>query len=268
MPGAAAASEDGLRSRRRHAVHALPSSTCCLPPPQIPPFMCTSRRAAGMCAMGARCRRGRHLLTRDISLGVPSLPPNLASPRTGSCRHGQRRADGRQGREDHRRRRYRHHAGRSPRACHHGCRAHRRCPHRCEPRPRSRQMRHADARSHPARHLTRRSHPADMMAKGPTAPAAVADRPETRAEALRKFGLDASKINIGVTGESGAGKSALINRLRNVKKTPAAVADKTWAPEGAVETTIKPKAYPFPGMPDVVLWDMPGAGTDAFPYET
>mmetsp|Transcript_32055 Transcript_32055/g.91440 ORF Transcript_32055/g.91440 Transcript_32055/m.91440 type:complete len:457 (-) Transcript_32055:162-1532(-) len=70
-------------------------------------------------------------------------------------------------------------------------------------------------------------------------------------------------INIGVVGNSGVGKSLLINKLRRVRQGTAG-----WAPVGVNETTREPMMYPFPGQPQVRLWDLPGAGTTAVPSET
>eukprot|EP00428_Durinskia_dybowskii_P027582 CAMPEP_0170252788 /NCGR_PEP_ID=MMETSP0116_2-20130129/26231_1 /TAXON_ID=400756 /ORGANISM="Durinskia baltica, Strain CSIRO CS-38" /LENGTH=441 /DNA_ID=CAMNT_0010503765 /DNA_START=9 /DNA_END=1331 /DNA_ORIENTATION=- len=70
-------------------------------------------------------------------------------------------------------------------------------------------------------------------------------------------------INIGVVGNSGVGKSLLINKLRRVR--PGGVG---WAPVGVNETTREPTKYPFPGHPKVCLWDLPGAGTAAVPSDT
>jgi len=70
-------------------------------------------------------------------------------------------------------------------------------------------------------------------------------------------------INIAVVGNSGVGKSLLINRLRKLR--PQA---EGWAAVGVNETTRVPTMYPYPNQPDVRLWDLPGAGTAAVPAET
>mmetsp|Transcript_56505 Transcript_56505/g.160203 ORF Transcript_56505/g.160203 Transcript_56505/m.160203 type:complete len:454 (-) Transcript_56505:137-1498(-) len=70
-------------------------------------------------------------------------------------------------------------------------------------------------------------------------------------------------INIGVVGNSGVGKSLFINKLRKVR--PQAHG---WAPVGVNETTREPTMYPFPGQPEVRIWDLPGAGTEAVPSAT
>lgn len=72
--------------------------------------------------------------------------------------------------------------------------------------------------------------------------------------------LDNTVLNIGVTGESGAGKSSLVNAIRGLQD-----GDEGAAPTGIVESSIlKPMKYPHPTMRNVVLWDLPGVeGTEA-----
>ncbi|CAE7732429.1 GABA-TP3 [Symbiodinium pilosum] len=70
-------------------------------------------------------------------------------------------------------------------------------------------------------------------------------------------------INIAVVGNSGVGKSLLINRLRKLR--PQA---EGWAAVGVNETTKAPTMYPYPSQPLVRLWDLPGAGTAAVPAES
>mmetsp|Transcript_56421 Transcript_56421/g.123279 ORF Transcript_56421/g.123279 Transcript_56421/m.123279 type:complete len:498 (+) Transcript_56421:60-1553(+) len=70
-------------------------------------------------------------------------------------------------------------------------------------------------------------------------------------------------INVGIVGNSGVGKSLLINRLRDV--SPGA---RGWAPVGVSETTHQVSMYAFPNERRVRLWDFPGAGTLAFPKDT
>jgi len=70
-------------------------------------------------------------------------------------------------------------------------------------------------------------------------------------------------INVAVTGNSGIGKSLLINRLRRLKSGAH-----LWAPVGVRETTMAPTMYTFPGRQDVRLWDLPGADTENFPRES
>lgn len=67
------------------------------------------------------------------------------------------------------------------------------------------------------------------------------------------------KIDIAVTGESGAGKSSLINVFLGLNPD-----DTGAAPTGAVETTKQPTMYQHPNLPQVRLWDLPGMGTPSF----
>jgi len=69
--------------------------------------------------------------------------------------------------------------------------------------------------------------------------------------------------NVGVCGNSGVGKSLLINKLRAVQ--PGADG---WAPVGVKETTVNVSMYAFPNERRVRLWDFPGAGTPTFPQDT
>lgn len=68
--------------------------------------------------------------------------------------------------------------------------------------------------------------------------------------------------NVGVVGDSGVGKSLLINKLRHVEP-----GSEYWAPVGVSETTTEPTMYPFPNENRVRFWDLPGAGTTAVPRE-
>lgn len=72
--------------------------------------------------------------------------------------------------------------------------------------------------------------------------------------------LPSKAINWAVTGQSGAGKSAFVNGMRNVKR-----GDKGWAPEGVSETTMDPIKYPFPQANEAIIWDLPGGNTTKHP---
>lgn len=91
---------------------------------------------------------------------------------------------------------------------------------------------------------------------------------DTGASSKRKYSLPRwldkpeGTVNVGVVGESGVGKSLLINTLRRVE--PGATG---WAPVGVSETTFAPKSYHFRNEPRVRLWDLPGAGTVSFPRD-
>lgn len=71
------------------------------------------------------------------------------------------------------------------------------------------------------------------------------------------------KINIAVSGNSGAGKSSLINALRHMKPS-----DKGAAKVGVTEMTLKSINYEFPKNDRIVLWDLPGLGTQNCPRDT
>ncbi|XP_023406472.2 interferon-gamma-inducible GTPase 10 [Loxodonta africana] len=71
--------------------------------------------------------------------------------------------------------------------------------------------------------------------------------------------IDSAPLNIAVTGESGVGKSSLINALRGV-----GYEEEDAAPTGVVETTMKATPYKHPRFPNVTLWDLPGIGTINF----
>mmetsp|Transcript_12403 Transcript_12403/g.29733 ORF Transcript_12403/g.29733 Transcript_12403/m.29733 type:complete len:290 (-) Transcript_12403:29-898(-) len=67
-------------------------------------------------------------------------------------------------------------------------------------------------------------------------------------------------VNWAVVGESGAGKSGLVNGLRGVKHN-----DPGAAPEGMTEMTITQTKYLLFQNRNFALWDMPGHGTAKVP---
>ncbi|XP_051949304.1 interferon-inducible GTPase 5-like [Xyrauchen texanus] len=67
------------------------------------------------------------------------------------------------------------------------------------------------------------------------------------------------ELNIGVTGESGSGKSTFVNAFRGLGDE-----DEDSANTGPVETTMEPEVYPHPKYTNVKVWDLPGIGTPNF----
>ncbi|XP_016384477.1 interferon-inducible GTPase 5-like [Sinocyclocheilus rhinocerous] len=70
---------------------------------------------------------------------------------------------------------------------------------------------------------------------------------------------DHVELNVGVTGESGSGKSTFVNRFRGLGDE-----EEGSAQTGPVETTMEPKAYRHPKYKNVKVWDLPGIGTPNF----
>lgn len=64
------------------------------------------------------------------------------------------------------------------------------------------------------------------------------------------------KVQFGVCGCVGTGKSSFINTVRGVR-----LGDVGYARVGFGDTTMTPKAYPHPDNPRIVYIDMPGVGT-------
>ncbi len=70
---------------------------------------------------------------------------------------------------------------------------------------------------------------------------------------------DLVELNVGVTGESGSGKSTFVNAFRGLGDE-----EEGSAQTGPVETTMKPEAYLHPKYNNVKVWDLPGIGTPNF----
>ncbi|XP_050786116.1 interferon-inducible GTPase 5-like isoform X1 [Gopherus flavomarginatus] len=70
-------------------------------------------------------------------------------------------------------------------------------------------------------------------------------------------------LSIAVTGESGSGKSSLINAMLGRH-----AGDEGAAETGMLDTMMEPMAYPDPFLPGITFWDMPGMGTAYFPLNT
>ncbi|RXN05417.1 interferon-inducible GTPase 5-like protein [Labeo rohita] len=70
---------------------------------------------------------------------------------------------------------------------------------------------------------------------------------------------DLVELNIGVTGESGSGKSTFVNAFRGLGDE-----EEGSAKIGVVETTTEPEVYLHPEYKNVKVWDLPGIGTPNF----
>nr|XP_024655593.1 interferon-inducible GTPase 5-like [Maylandia zebra] len=70
------------------------------------------------------------------------------------------------------------------------------------------------------------------------------------------------RLNIAITGESGAGKSTFVNALRGMSDY-----DEGAAPTGVTETISEVTPYLHPNYPNVTSWDLPGIGTTRFPAD-
>ncbi|XP_077051445.1 interferon-inducible GTPase 5-like [Siphateles boraxobius] len=70
---------------------------------------------------------------------------------------------------------------------------------------------------------------------------------------------DLVELNIGVTGESGSGKSTFVNAFRGLGDQEEGSAE-----TGPVETTMEPEVYLHPRYKNVKVWDLPGIGTPNF----
>ncbi|KAI9361037.1 interferon-inducible GTPase-domain-containing protein [Pilaira anomala] len=72
-----------------------------------------------------------------------------------------------------------------------------------------------------------------------------------------------SFYNVAVVGVSGSGKSSIVNAILGYKDTESRAAK-----VGEVETTARPASYQHPDLANMVIWDMPGVGTQNHPIDT
>ncbi|XP_051790419.1 interferon-inducible GTPase 5-like [Erpetoichthys calabaricus] len=84
---------------------------------------------------------------------------------------------------------------------------------------------------------------------------AVVSKIKEKNEALEK-----ETLSIAVTGESGTGKSALVNAMRGLNPGEPGAAE-----EGTTEQTMKVTRYKHPKLETVCFYDLPGIGTLNFP---
>ncbi|XP_029432153.1 uncharacterized protein LOC115075675 [Rhinatrema bivittatum] len=71
-----------------------------------------------------------------------------------------------------------------------------------------------------------------------------------------------TKLAIGITGESGAGKSSFVNALLGLQDDDPGAAE-----VGVIECTRAPQEYSHPKYCNVKIWDLPGVGTPSFKVE-
>ncbi|XP_060131627.1 uncharacterized protein LOC118086237 [Zootoca vivipara] len=69
-------------------------------------------------------------------------------------------------------------------------------------------------------------------------------------------------LDIAIVGDSGVGKSSLVNALRNMADDDAGA-----AMVDVIKRTMEPTGYLYPQYPDVTLWDLPGIQPPLFPAE-
>ncbi|CAI5781140.1 interferon-inducible GTPase 5-like [Podarcis lilfordi] len=74
---------------------------------------------------------------------------------------------------------------------------------------------------------------------------------------------DKIKLDIAISGVTGAGKSALVNALRGLGDREVGAAQ-----TGVRETTMEVVPYQHPKLPSVTIWDLPGIGTNQFTADT
>ena len=74
--------------------------------------------------------------------------------------------------------------------------------------------------------------------------------------------LKRKTLNIAVTGHAGTGKSSFVNAIRGLTAE-----DQDASPVDIVECTWQCDPYPHPSNPNICFWDLPGAGTTAFPKD-
>merc|ERR1711962_478361 len=115
------------------------------------------------------------------------------------------------------------------------------------------------------------THPSCKMADSGADKEAEAVYKQFGLEGLKKFTDDKlnawskAEVKIAVTGQSGSGKSSLINRLRGF--TPKDKENPLYAGVGVTQTTTEIRSYEFPSNPLLQICDLPGAGTQKFPIE-
>lgn len=110
-----------------------------------------------------------------------------------------------------------------------------------------------------------RSERAAQEAAIAAAAAAVEAARLTESRRLMDAGLvNKGAFHVAICGDSGVGKSTIVNVLRGVKKGDATYAEPSTGAEGTQKTT----PYPHPRESRFVLWDTPGGSTTRHPAAT
>ncbi|XP_059006962.1 interferon-inducible GTPase 5-like [Mustela lutreola] len=76
------------------------------------------------------------------------------------------------------------------------------------------------------------------------------------------YSLENARLDVGITGDMGSGKSTFVNAIRGLGDE-----DPKSAYTGVVEMTVGPTPYAHPKYPNVVIWDLPGIGAPTFQAE-
>ncbi|XP_024902540.1 interferon-inducible GTPase 5 [Pteropus alecto] len=71
--------------------------------------------------------------------------------------------------------------------------------------------------------------------------------------------LEDVRLDIGITGGTGSGKSTFVNAIRGLGDE-----EPNSACTGVVEMTVNPTPYPHPKYPNVIFWDLPGVDAHTF----
>lgn len=71
--------------------------------------------------------------------------------------------------------------------------------------------------------------------------------------------LEDVRLDIGITGGTGSGKSTFVNAIRGLGDE-----EPNSACTGVVEMTVNPTPYPHPKYPNIIFWDLPGVGACTF----
>lgn len=71
--------------------------------------------------------------------------------------------------------------------------------------------------------------------------------------------LENIRLDIGITGGIGSGKSTFVNAIRGLGDE-----DLNSAGTGVIEMTVEPTPYPHPKHLNIIIWDLPGIDTPTF----